>query len=90
MNMIIKLPNGKLLRVLYSCFVNVMVFLIEAMLLISMEHLNAVGKGFIKALGTNKTMEAIQCLTKALGTIIPVLKKLDKENNVSDISRHTK
>ena len=33
----------------------------------------------------NKTEEAIQCPTKALGTIVLVLKQFDEENNVPDI-----
>ena len=48
-----------------------------------MEHLNAIAKGCVKALGANKTEAAIQRATKALGTIVPVLNQFDTENSVS-------
>ena len=48
-----------------------------------MEHLNAIAKGCVKALGANKTEAAIQRATKALGKIVPVLNQFDTENSLS-------
>ena len=46
-------------------------------------HGNAIVKGCVMALGTNKTEAAIQLTTKALGTIVPVLDQFDTEKSVS-------
>ena len=46
------------------------------------EHLNRVIKDAIRDLGANKTEVAIVCPGKALGTLDPVLRKFDAENNV--------
>lgn len=56
-----------------------------------MEHINAVGKGCIKGLGANKTVDAVQRSAKALGTIVPVLQMYDSENAVpSSSGKHKK
>ena len=78
------LPPRQAVQLLYSRFVNVHGLPghnIAADL--HMEHLNAIAKRCVKALGANKTEAAIQRATKALGTIVPVLNQFDTENSVS-------
>ena len=54
-----------------------------------MEHMNRVVKDCIKGLGSNQTERAIVRVSKALGTIIPVLDQYDEQNNIPSISgRH--
>ena len=46
------------------------------------EHLNRIIKDAIRGLGANKTEPAIVRAGKALGTLEPVLRQFDEENNV--------
>lgn len=76
-----QLPPRLATQLLYCRFINVHGQLgrnIAADL--HVEHVNAVGKGCIKGLGPNKTVDAIQRTAKALGTIVPVLQQYDSEN----------
>ncbi len=51
-----------------------------------MEHLNRVVKDCIRGLGANKTEKAILRVSRALGTIIPILDNFDLIHGVSEIS----
>ena len=46
-----------------------------------MEHLNRLVKEVIKNLGPNKTEKAISRVGRAIGTIAPVLRKFDEQND---------
>lgn len=79
-----QLPPRQATQLLYSRFVNVSGLPGRNICAdLHMEHLNAAGKGCIKGLGANKTEEAIQRSTRALGTIVPVLEQFDGENNMT-------
>lgn len=51
-----------------------------------MEHNNRVAQDAIRGLGANKTVLAVDRVGKAIGTIAPLLKKFDEENDVRAVS----
>ena len=51
-----------------------------------MEHLNRTVKECIKSLGANQTDTAILKVSRALGTLLPVLNNFDSVNNVPEVS----
>ncbi len=51
-----------------------------------MEHLNRIAKDAIRALGANKTEQAVERVGKAIGTIAPLLQQYDEETNVKNVS----
>lgn len=56
-----------------------------------MEHLNRVVKDCLKGLGANQTDQAILRVSRALGTLMPVLDHFDQVNSVPDVSgAHTR
>ena len=56
-----------------------------------LEHLNRMVKEAINGLGSNKSEQTIQRVSKALGTKVPILRNFDQDNNVPEtIGEHTK